>query len=278
MLLEIQKINVEARIRPVTDARVDALVNSIVDVGLLNPVTVVKEAVITSGQSVNGYTLVAGAHRLEAMRRLSHTEIEATVVEMDKHERRLAECDENLCGTNLGSAERAMLTAHRKECYEFLHPETAMGKASPKEGRKVCDLPPKRFTADTAEVTGKAERTIQLDAERGEKILPNVIAKITGTKIDTGTFLDEVKDLPGSLQMQFVNNRLNRKESGAKKPKSKSRKPADRATAEIGKPLRDVQLTWGRASIEDRRRIKAWVLEQETPVSDDETDHGRAAS
>ena len=141
MLLKIQKINVEARVRPIADARVNTLINSIDDVGLLNPITVVKEMVIHGGQRVEGYTLVAGAHRLEAMRRLGHAEIEATVVDMDKHERLLAECDENLCGTNLGAAERVTLTAARKECYEFSHPETAMGKASPKEGRKVCDLP-----------------------------------------------------------------------------------------------------------------------------------------
>jgi hypothetical protein len=42
---------------------------------------------------------------------------------------------------------------------------------------------------------------------------------------------------------------------------------ANRATAAVGKPLRDVQLTWRRASAEDRRRIKAWVNEQ---IIDDE--------
>ena len=114
MLIMVNKIVVGARARPVTDARVGSLINSIAEVGLLNPVTVVKEVVIHCGQSVDGYTLIAGAHRLEAMRRLGHSKIEATVVDMDKHERRLAECDENLCGTNLGCVERATLTAIRK--------------------------------------------------------------------------------------------------------------------------------------------------------------------
>ena len=48
---------------------------------------------------------------------------------------------------------------------------TAMGKASPEECRQVGDLPPKRFTADTADRTGRAERSIQRDAERGGKIM-----------------------------------------------------------------------------------------------------------
>ncbi len=221
MLLEIQKINVSSRCRPVTDARVDLLINSISDVGLLNPITVVEEMVIHCGQSVEGYTLIAGAHRLEAMRRLGHSKIEATVVDLDEHDRRIAECDENLCGTNLGAAERATLTTIRKQCYEFLHPETVHG-GDRKSSRKVCDLlssnDTKRFTTDTAEVTGKAERTIQLDVERGEKILPTVMAKISGTKIDTGAFLDEVKELPGKKQMKFVVKHLNRKEPSSKKP------------------------------------------------------------
>ena len=248
MLLEIQKINVEARIRPVTDARVDALISSIADVGLLNPVTVVKEMVIHCGRSVEGYTLVAGAHRLEAMRRRGDTEIEATVVDLDKHERRLAECDENLCGTNLGCAERAMLTSIRKGCYEFLHPETKHGgDHTSGASRQVGDLGPNRFTTDTAETTGRAERSVQRDAERGEKILPVVMAKISGTKLDTGAFLDEVKLLPASKQVKFVRGRLKRKNPTPKKPKSTSRKPADK--------LKSLKKDWLGLSPDDQERV-----------------------
>ncbi len=264
MLLEIQKINVGARARPVTDARVDLLISSIADVGLLNPVTVVKEMVIHGGQSVEGYTLVAGAHRLEAMRRRGDTEIEATVVDMDKHERRLAECDENLCGTNLGAAERATLTAIRKECYLFMHPETVHG-GDRKSSRRVCDSTssndPKRFTADTAEATGRAERTIQLDAERGEKILPVVMAKISGTKIDTGAFLDEVKGLTSSKQMKFVDNQLNRKDPSAKKnpdPKAKA-SPDLPKLKKLSTALNDALKE---AAPEIRSRFYAWQNEK----------------
>ena len=250
MQINISDIEVRARMRPVTDSRVDALINSIADVGLLNPITVVKETVIRGGQSAEGYTLVAGAHRLEAMRRRGDTEIEATVVDLDKHERRLAECDENLCGTNLGSAERATLTSIRKECYEFLHPETVHGAALRKgdaPSRKLCDSGPERFTTDTAKTTGRAERTIQLDAERGEKILPSVMAKISGTKLDTGAFLDEVKLLPASKQVKFVRGRLKRKNPTPKKPKSTSRKPADK--------LKSLKKDWLGLSPDDQERV-----------------------
>ncbi len=59
-------------------------------------------------------------------------------------------------------AERATLTAIRKECYEFLHPETVHG-ATLKKGdapsRQLGDSAADRFTADTAETTGRAERS-----------------------------------------------------------------------------------------------------------------------
>ena len=55
-----------------------------------------------------------------------------------------------------------------------------------------------RFTADTAAKTGQSERSIQRDAERGEKVIPEVIDMITGTKLDTGTYLDKLKKLQKS--------------------------------------------------------------------------------
>ena len=84
--------------------------------------------------------------------------------------------------------------------------------------------------------------------------------------------------LPTSKQVKFVRARLKRKDPAAKKPESKSRNPANRATAAIGRSLQTVKLAWRRAWVEDRRQIKAWVAERETPVSDDETDYDRAPS
>ena len=41
------------------------------------------------------------------------------------------------------------------------------GGGHDKQSRQLGDLAPKRFTADTAETIGRAERSVQLDAERG---------------------------------------------------------------------------------------------------------------
>ena len=62
-----------------------------------------------------------------------------------------------------------MLTAQRKRFYELGHPETVHGatlKRGDAPSRKVCDSGTERFTQDTAEKTGKAERNVQRNAER----------------------------------------------------------------------------------------------------------------
>lgn len=101
----------------------------------------------------------------------------------------IAECDENLCGPALTPSEKARFTARRKEAYEALHPETkhgASGVGREKSSQVEDSNPAERFTLDTAKKTGVSEATVQRDAERGEKVIPEVISLIAGTKLDTG--------------------------------------------------------------------------------------------
>lgn len=76
----------------------------------------------------------------------------------------------------LTPTERASHIARRKEIYEQQHPETAHG--SPTVSRQVGDTRDRSetlsFVADTASKTGQAERSIQRDAERGEKVCDEV--------------------------------------------------------------------------------------------------------
>ena len=62
--------------RQVSEAQVAILLNSIADVGLLNPITVFKRQIVRGGATVDGYGLVAGLHRLTAYERLGLAEIE----------------------------------------------------------------------------------------------------------------------------------------------------------------------------------------------------------
>lgn len=53
---------------------------------------------------------------------------------------------------------------------------------------------------------------MQRDAERGTKVIAEVIDMITGTKLDTGTYLDKLKrlshDCPGTVLGQFGTIRI----------------------------------------------------------------------
>jgi hypothetical protein len=67
--------------------------------------------------------------------------------------------------------------------YVDLHPETKFATgAELRNGRQLGDHErAPRFTSDTAASTGKSERAVQRDAERGEKISPEILDKIAGT-------------------------------------------------------------------------------------------------
>jgi len=197
-MIEIEKISTAGRLRQASPRQVEAIKASIAEVGLLNPITVCEEG--------EGYVLVAGLHRLEACRALGWTGIAAVVVDLNEQRRIIAECDENLCGPTLTASERAEFTRRRKEAYEALHPETRHG--GDRRGDQVAKLAtcsePQRFTADTAAATGQSERVVQRDAERGEKVCDAALALIRGTRLDTGRYLDSIKNLPAEAQVERV--------------------------------------------------------------------------
>jgi uncharacterized ParB-like nuclease family protein len=201
--IPIARVQIDDRLRGLNEKQVTRLVESIRDIGLLNPITV-WEMPGTEGSMVEpDYGIVAGAHRLEACKRLGYTEIAANVVDLPDLKRQLAEVDENLAGPTLTKAERALFTKRRKDIYEALHPETRHGAigGGHDQSRKVCDsAKADRFTVDTAAHTSRSERAVQLDAARGEKIAEDVLEAVQGTDFDRGINLDALAKLPVEQQ------------------------------------------------------------------------------
>lgn len=199
MMIPIDQITTFDRVRQASRPQVEALAASIREVGLLNPITVTA----TDG----GFALVAGMHRLEACRSLGMTAVPAITLDLDANQRIIAECDENLCAPSLTPVERAEFTRRRKAAYEALHPETVNGAAGVgrEKVRQVGEAnPAPRFSADTAAATGQSERAVQRDAERGEKVCDEALALIRGTRLDTGKFLDSIKNLSPEDQVAKV--------------------------------------------------------------------------
>lgn len=212
-IIPIELIEVERRLRPLSEAKVESLSASIAEIGLLNPITVYARQIFRDGNYVDGFGLVAGAHRLESVRKLGLVSIAAQVVKLSDLRRQIAECDENLCGTNLTPSERAKFIKRRKDAYEALHPEAKAGAvraraANEAMGHDVDANFAPTFAADTATKTGQSERTVQLDAERGAKVIPEVLDMIKGSKLDTGTYLDKIKSFSPNDQFHVAKRDL----------------------------------------------------------------------
>lgn len=158
MKIAVDEIKINPGRRETSLSGIDELARSISEVGLLNPITVAPD-----------YTLIAGLHRMEAVKHLGWTEIECTICSLDGLQAKLAEIDENVVRTALSAIEYGELLEHRKEIYESIHPETKAGLSQAAGmnravGKHVSDkMSPtsKSFAQDTAEKLGVSVRTVQ---------------------------------------------------------------------------------------------------------------------
>jgi N6-adenosine-specific RNA methylase IME4 len=163
--------------------------------------------------------LIAGAHRLAAVRKLGHDTIDAIVRSgIDLERAQLAEIDENLVRADLTPAERSLHLAEREKIYEKLYPETKRGVAGGKARHATDDSATGQLTAkmsvaepsaakasfaeSTAQATGKSTRTIHREVERAAKIAD--LADVPGTTLDTPDELDALAKLPAPVQAELI--------------------------------------------------------------------------
>ena len=183
MLIPINEITISPGRREVQSGDVKELADSIAEVGLINPIMVDQS-----------HTLIAGLHRLEAMKMLGRTEIECTVSDLAGLQAELAEIDENFIRKDLSDAEFRELLLWRKEIYESLHPETKAtydgGEFRGNQHQKVVgenfSATTKSFVQDTADKLGVSPRTVELQiqtaknlASEAKEILRGADTKIT---------------------------------------------------------------------------------------------------
>ncbi|QNQ62219.1 ParB N-terminal domain-containing protein [Brucella sp. 6810] len=198
--VKISDIDVRDRLREIDALKVEALKQSFAELGLRTPITV---RVNDSRQKdAPRYVLSAGAHRLEAARQLGWNDVPAYVRNENRIDAELWEIDENLARSELSPADRAVFTFRRKELYLQKYPETAHGgdrKSSGQVGHLIDRQERKSFVAATAELSGKSERAVRRDADRGEKICEAALRLLRGTRFDNGTTLDKLKKLPSNV-------------------------------------------------------------------------------
>ncbi|MGO9047201.1 MAG: MT-A70 family methyltransferase [Rhodomicrobium sp.] len=181
------------RMRKLRPEKVDEIAESVAAQGLLQPI-------IVRPRGAANFWLVAGHHRLEAVRKCGHDSISAVICDgLDADQALLAEIDENLVRADLSPAERALHVERRKEIYEGLHPETKHGAVG--RGGKSSQNE-NSFVADIAEKTGKGRSTIARDVTRARKIV--VLGDIAGTSLDQGDELDALAGLPEAEQRKLA--------------------------------------------------------------------------
>lgn len=210
MLIPVDKVRIGDRLRrSARPERVAALADSIGDIGLQHPISVIEKS-FTKDDAVNfetGYLLVAGLHRLEAHNLLGLVEIEATVMTLDEVKRQLWEIDENLCRADLTELEQSEHLVKRQQIYEWWKPETKQHVAGAVAKHAAADFAvAPSFVADTAEKTGISERTIRQSARRAKKIDAKVRDRIRDKPeiADSGVELDALADLPSAEKQNMA--------------------------------------------------------------------------
>lgn len=177
MKIPVDEIQVREGRRELDTTHVQELADSIRELGLLNPVTVDKE----------NY-LIAGLHRLEAVKLLEWAEVECTVSSLEGLRAELAEIDENIVRNDFTAIEYGEMLLRRKEIYETLHPEVKHGgdRKSEKIKATKCRFDSaKSFVQDTAEKLGVVPRTVERQIQTAKKLTPETKEIIRGadTKI-----------------------------------------------------------------------------------------------
>ena len=209
MLVQISEITVNPGRREAAPGDVKELADSILEVGLINPIMVDQ-----------AHTLIAGLHRLEAMKLLGRTEIECTVSDLDGLQVELAEIDENFIRKDLPDDEFRELLLRRKEIYESLHPETKNGgdrKSEKIRSAKCTSDFAKSFVDDTAEKLGVAPSTVRREIQTAKNLVPKAKEIIKGAKVTKSDAL-KLSRLPPEQQaeaaVQLVESKTHSVEAG----------------------------------------------------------------
>lgn len=178
--VDVAKIDVGQRLRPLDQAHVEFLEAQIRELGVLLAPLVLTE------KPGGRFDLRAGGHRLAAIKRIGWSKVNADVYQANQDEALLAEIDENL-RHELNPLDRAVFLAKRKEIYERLHPEAKRGGNKNVLKSKASDqtemISVWSFAKDTAERVGLTERAIRLAVMIAERLPAEVRSMLAGTAI-----------------------------------------------------------------------------------------------
>lgn len=209
--LPVSHIYPHCEARPLDSQKVEALAESIREVGLLNPIIVRKAMKVRNGAKAEAWEIIAGHHRYEACAvHLKWERVPCVVRDTTDLLAELMMIDENLCRAELTQAQAAYQTARRKDIYEALHPDAKHGAAGANARWNAGENSAPAFSDATAQATGRSKRTVQIDAARGAA-LGEDLKRIANTSLDKGVEIDALIKLDPEQREEAI-MRAERKE------------------------------------------------------------------
>lgn len=199
--LPLDKILVPERLRVVEDDHALAIQSSIIEHGLINPITV-----RATPRAARPYTLVAGAHRLRAYELADDDwsrEIEALVIEGDKDEAALVEITENLFRNELSALDRAMFVMSYREIWERKYGKIEPGRPANRINviQLLQDEASSGFSAHVADRLGISVPTIKRASFIARSLSPELRRELRGTaEADNQSLLLSLAKMPPERQ------------------------------------------------------------------------------
>lgn len=179
-LVPIDQIVVPERLRAVEEEHALAIAQSIVEHGLINPITVRATPAAKGGK----WTLVAGAHRLRAFQLNGEPEIEAMVVEGDKSEAQLIEITENLFRNDLSVMDRAVFVQTYRDVWEGKFGKVEAGRPGNRANlaQLIADeAEAGSFSIHVADRMGISRRSVEYLNKIAQNLTPALRSKLRGT-------------------------------------------------------------------------------------------------
>lgn len=250
------------RLRPVSDAGVEAILASVAEIGRVkDPIHLRRKR--------DGLTLLAGGHRLAAYGKLGVAEVEAWVWSNITDDRaKLIEIDDNLAGAEMCPLDTAVFLAERKRVYERLHPEARHGgdHKSVKFKNQVDIMSVWSFAATTAEKFGLSQRHVRRLVEIGSTLSKDELRWLRAAKAPIRlTDLQALAKIGDGQERSQVCIRLS---NGAKSAADAWR--SHRLEMDGETPVQDpveaafiaLSKAWARAKKEAKRRFVAAQLDE----------------
>ncbi|SIQ24680.1 chromosome partitioning protein, ParB family [Rhizobium sp. RU35A] len=180
--ISIDQIAVPERLRTVEEEHALAIAQSIVEHGLLNPITV--RATPAAGKGATPFTLVAGAHRLRAVKINEDSEIDAIVITADKEEAQLVEIVENIFRNELSVMDRAIFVQSYRDIWEAKFGKVEPGRPGNRANLSQLfaeEAEKGSFSVHVADRMGLSKRSVERLNKIAQNLTPKLREKLRGT-------------------------------------------------------------------------------------------------